>query len=446
MRFRLSGLLARLGGEEYGAILFRRASGVFTIRSGGLALMLLVQLFLARMLGATQYGDFAYAQAWMSVLATVGVFGLQNASMRYVAAYNAYEQWPLLCGFLRFARLTSVGLSLAVAAITVPLALILREYLQPGQLTPLLLGLAIVPIMARLLLSQGVVRGLKRPVEAELPERFARPLLIAFGVGIMALMLVQITAVTAVAALAVAVIVALVITVRVERRLLPLATRLSPPEYRTSQWFRSGAALLLMSGMQIIMSRLDILMLGAMIGSEAAGIYNVASRFAELASFGLAATNAIAAPMISELYWSGQLAQLQRVLALAALGVVAFTTVVFVVLVVFSDFFLGLFGQNFIAGGGALFILLLGQVMNAGCGCVGYLTTMTGHERWAALSQGVAAVLNVGLNVTLIPRFGLEGAATATATSMVVWNLALLIFVMRRLRLNPTILSARISA
>ena len=101
------------------------------------------------------------------------------------------------------------------------------------------------------------------------------------------------------------------------------------------------------------------------------------------------------------------------------------------------------------AGLGFVASLLLARLLGAaGYGAYAYaqswLTllalTMTGHQRDAAASIGAGAVLNVVLNVALIPGWGLEGAAAATATSMIVWNLLLAVAVRRRLGINASAL------
>lgn len=82
--------------------------------------------------------------------------------------------------------------------------------------------------------------------------------------------------------------------------------------------------------------------------------------------------------------------------------------------------FLLMFGEEFTKGGVALTILSFGYLVNAAMGSVGTLLVMTGRERDAATSVGATAVMNVILNVSLIAGWGLEGAATATAISMIV--------------------------
>jgi O-antigen/teichoic acid export membrane protein len=73
-------------------------------------------------------------------------------------------------------------------------------------------------------------------------------------------------------------------------------------------------------------------------------------------------------------------------------------------------------------------------------GPVGVVLIMTGHERDAALAIGVSAVLNLILNAILIPGWGMEGAAVATAASTVVWNILMAIALYQRSGIHSTIL------
>ena len=70
---------------------------------------------------------------------------------------------------------------------------------------------------------------------------------------------------------------------------------------------------------------------------------------------------------------------------------------------------------------------------------------MTGYHTQGAVIAGACAALNIALNATLIPTYGLTGAAVATAVSNVFWSIIVLIYVMHRVEINPTIF-ARIKA
>jgi len=69
-------------------------------------------------------------------------------------------------------------------------------------------------------------------------------------------------------------------------------------------------------------------------------------------------------------------------------------------------------------------------------GSVGALLNMTGHERDTLRGVAIAAVANVVLGLALIPLFGLEGAALATAATLIIWNLLLRQAVWGRIRIE----------
>ena len=106
-----------------------------------------------------------------------------------------------------------------------------------------------------------------------------------------------------------------------------------------------------------------------------------------------------------------------------------------------GDLVLSLFGPRFTAAHTSLIILSFSNILNVAAGPVGWLLLMTGHERDAALGVFVATLVSLFLNVLLVGSYGIEGAALATAIGMVIWNLLLMLFVWRRLKLHSTILS-----
>jgi O-antigen/teichoic acid export membrane protein len=79
--------------------------------------------------------------------------------------------------------------------------------------------------------------------------------------------------------------------------------------------------------------------------------------------------------------------------------------------------------------------------MAASAGSQLYVMTMTGHERSAAVLLVCCATVNAGASAVLIGMFGLIGAAIGTAASLVIWNVAMALFLRRRLNLLPGVLT-----
>jgi O-antigen/teichoic acid export membrane protein len=140
--------------------------------------------------------------------------------------------------------------------------------------------------------------------------------------------------------------------------------------------------------------------------------------------------------MIARLYAAGEIERLQRVVTTAARAVLLVSLPIAAPLILFGDWLLSFFGPNFTTGRTALAILTAGQLFNVAIGSVGQLLVMTGHEGDAARGIGIGALLNIVLCAALIPRWGMEGAATATATSTIAWNLLMAVWVYKRLRIR----------
>ncbi len=144
-------------------------------------------------------------------------------------------------------------------------------------------------------------------------------------------------------------------------------------------------------------------------------------------------------PVVSSLYTAGELQRLQRIVTISARVVLLGSLPVALSMIIFSRWILlTVFGADFVSGATALAILSAAQIINAGMGSVGLLLVMTGHERDTATGVGIAAVMNVALNALLIPVWGIEGAAIATAISVATWNILLAVWVYQRLGIYTT--------
>jgi len=108
------------------------------------------------------------------------------------------------------------------------------------------------------------------------------------------------------------------------------------------------------------------------------------------------------------------------------------------ILILFGDFALRLFGAEFSVGYPALAILLCGQLIHAFCGPTGHMMAMTGLQDIYAKVITYSLFLNLGLNLVLIPKIGMLGAAIASAVSLASWNLALAVYVYSKTRFNTT--------
>jgi len=423
-------------------VLRRGASGALLVQVGGAGLSLVVNVVLARLVGKTEYGVYTLVFSWMGVLSIFALLGQSSSVVRFVPTYLHRQEWGMLRGLRRGASVIVLLASVVVMLIGGLVVLLLRQRLGENLELTLLVGFLLLPLVTQLALNGAFFRGFKRAVRSGAYDNVVRPLVLV----VLALTLVLGLGwrLTAPGVMAVSVVAALMTLIGSEwrlTRLWPAAAREARPSYDVPAWFKLGRQLFFMAAMGIANNRADVLILGALAGAGLVGPYYAAVKLAALAVYGLTAVNTILAPMIAESYAAGDHARMAKMVHHAAKLTFIVTMLVALPLAIGGHWILGLFGKGFSESAYVpLLIILFGQCINATAGPVGFLMTMTRYEREAPWFTGGAALLNVLLSFALIPPFGLIGAAVATSSSTIAWNLASLVFVRRKLGVNPTIL------
>ena len=421
--------------------LTKNAAGSFGLKIASLGLAFVTSVLLARLFGPEGYGLYSYVIAWLFVLLIPASLGMQSLLVREVAAYQARSEWRLMHGLLHWANQAVLVVSIGIALLAAIVVWLVVGEANSQMLAIFGLALISLPWLALTTLRQATLQGLHRIVVGQLPESLIQPVLFIILLGSAYLIIGENLSVTwAMVIRVLSIGVAFFIGAELLRRNLPQAIKKVSPDYKVRIWVRSVLPFMLISCMYVINNRTDALMLGAMQGTEAVGLYVVASRGSEIISFILIAVNQAIGPVIAKLYAEGNFRKLQSLITKSSRAIFLISLPIAISLIIFGHWFLLLFGSEFTEGRTALTLLSIGQLVNAGMGSVGYLLNMTGHERDTAIGIGASAMLNIILNALLIPKFGLEGAATATAISTVLWNILLIIFVYKRLGIYSTAL------
>ena len=97
---------------------------------------------------------------------------------------------------------------------------------------------------------------------------------------------------------------------------------------------------------------------------------------------------------------------------------------------------LWLFGPQFVEGYPVMLILVVGFLFRSSMGPAEFLLNMLGEHKVCAAVLLATALLNIALNLVLVPAFGLFGAATATSTSLVAAAMMHYVVVGRRLEID----------
>ena len=430
--------LEKLTGDDVARILAKGASAAFIINVLAAMVGFGTHVALANVLGASHFGDYVYVIGWVNVLTLFTTLGLDTAAIRFIPVYTANGQHGLLRGLVARSRILTLSASL-IAAAGLGIGVYIAD-VEPNLWQTFVVGCALLVVLTVLRLSAAQVQATKRIAQANAPIFVLRPAMVAAGIGAAYLLWTPVSSRMAMVINIASTSLALLITLWFLRRSLPAEVQASRPAVETRRWLQVMTAFVFYSGFLYLMSRVDILMVGALIGTENAGLYSVASQVAALVVFGLHAVTSIAAPVISELHEAEDRIKLRRVLKLASAASLGVAVVGAIALFVLGPWVLRAFGPEFPAAYRALCILCVGMLAYATIGLGNALMNMTNHHRPAAVVAGIALVSNIAFNALLIPRYGIEGAAIATASATVLSNLAILFYVLRRLQLNPTFL------
>ncbi len=439
---KIADLKSKLQGGNLDAVFIRGASGTFLVMIASKAISFGVQVLLARMLGVDQYGIFSLVIAWLIILLLLGKLGIDTTLLRFVAAYRANEEWGLLKGVLRTGNLIAFIASISVGIIVALAVFALGENIAADLRMTFWIGCMVLPVMALVQVRQAILRSMQKVIHAVIPELIIQPVLLAIFILIIMLFDRSLDAFSAMILHFTAFAAALVIISRWTNRIVSSEIQGASEEIRLKEWINVMLPLLMMSGFNVINHRVDVIMVGFFKGTTDVGIYSASVHLANFMVLGLIAVNQIAAPLISHLYTQNKKKELQRMASLSALGIAIFTVPAAIIMVFCGTWLLGLFGGegDFKAGYGALLFLVAGQSVNALTGSVGYLLTMTGYQKEAAIVMGITALINITLNVILIPKMGLNGAAIATMISTMVWKFAMYVIVRRNLKIDPSII------
>jgi O-antigen/teichoic acid export membrane protein len=189
--------------------------------------------------------------------------------------------------------------------------------------------------------------------------------------------------------------------------------------------------------LEFSMAQADKVLIGFYLDARELGIYAVAAALVAFVPIMLQTVNQIFSPTIADLHARQQRELLGRIFRSLTKWILGLTLPLAAVMIIFAPALMRIFGHDFEGGWPILAIGTLGQLVNCGVGSVGYLLLMSGNQLSLIRIQAVTACLMVALSLVLIPRWGITGAAVASAVTNVVANVWYLSEVRRTLGLFP---------
>jgi len=195
--------------------------------------------------------------------------------------------------------------------------------------------------------------------------------------------------------------------------------------------FRDSNIFFHISIYQYLISFSSIFFLGIWATDESIGLFSVAKRIAMIMLlFHVAFTSAMA-PKLGQLFAIDNNDAIKNLSRKMTSLILLLITPLCIVLLIYPEYILILFGRSFHQAENIFRVLLVGQFVNIAMGPVGQILILGGKEKLMRMSFTITVILTLVLNVLLIPRWGALGAALATSIAVITQNLISAYFVKR---------------
>jgi O-antigen/teichoic acid export membrane protein len=417
----------------------KQAAGVMSYRFLGVILGLASNILFARFLGAELLGVYVLASTVLLVFSLVASFGTVQTLVRFVPVRISRGDDEGAAAVFAFGLRFVVVIGLVCTGVMILSRRFLSESVFEEPLLAQVLPIAavgVVPATLALYLG-GALKALKETARGALcNEVIYKVAKLAIFMALVAFAGLELRGL--VWAVSAAYFVSIIAMAAMIMRIRPSLLR-GPrsASFDTREVLAFSAAMFFVAFLNYAMGITDRVMLGVLSTSADVGVYNIAFLISSMLATIYMGFNVSFAPMISELYHGGRTEALASLYSSLTRTVIIIVFPAFIWLVGFGDDVLGLFGREFVVGYVPLIVLSLGAVVRCAVGSVGNLLMMSKHQTYNVWNIAGSIALNIGLNMYYIPRYGLLGAAIATAISVAVVSLAGLLEVKILLGLLP---------
>ena len=413
------------------------AGGVLTAASGFVSVYLLTRL----LTDLSEFGAFLTAVAVINLGGRLSQLGTGTGLIRFISRARAHDRPGDVPAIVFVGVVPALGLAVLLGVLIVVGADVIAPRIAAADSERVAHHLRMagwfLPSVTMVATLTAATRGWGTMLPATMIANLLRPGLQLVGLGLLVALAIRSPDTTALvywSPMAVAAVAAAVVLSAMVRRTAPHPT--TSPRVAGPYWRFTGPRSVA-SGFASGIEWSDALFVAAIAGPRAAGIYTASTRLLTIGrTVQFAATQALL-PQVSRLLAVDDTVAAQRVFRTAATWSITLTWPWFVLVLLYAEPLLAIFGPEFASGAPAVRILALAWMVGTALGPVEAVLLMAGRSVLNVMDLGAALTVNVVLNLLLIPRLGLTGAALAWLGSILVNNLAPLVQVRAATGMTP---------
>ena len=379
---------------------------------------------LARWVGPEFLGIYSIANSIMLISEVFAKMGLETGIMRFISRLNPEldkEKINLLIGS-SLKMVSFFSLSIMIILIISSGTIVDNYFNGQSLLKPVLIIFAIaIPFNALIQISAFATQGFKRLKYKTIVTQFLNPTILFLSMVFCYWFMSKEST-----------IMIPILTTGVIGFLFMIIVLKKVSGFKNNQILKSkinyellkfSYPLMFVTILQTLMHWMDILMLGYFTNPLTVGLYHPAARTAGLLQALLLSFLSIYAPLAAQFYSQGDKFKLSNTYQLVNRWLLIFAIPISAVFILFPEKVLLLFGSQYLESSQVLVLLTIATFTQAILGAAGPTLSMSGHTKLVLFNSIGTFILNFGLNIWLIPIYGILGAAIATLTSLTIIGL-----------------------
>lgn len=375
-------------------------------------------LVIARLLGAESVGLYFLALVLIQIISAVCRIGLPEGVLRYIAIYISQDDLPRVRGTI----LSAIYLVTATNSVAALLLYLLAEpisiyLLRQPDLTLYIRWFAVIlPIFSLFVIITNIIQALKQMEIVVFIRDIVQPITMLFCASVL-FVFIWGTIHSFLAAHLVSMMIGLISSLYFLKQMFPIFSRKSSPifEWRTLLAFSLPITI---GDLAFYLFRWsDTFFLSFFTSLREVGIYNAALRTTLLLNLLAVSFNALYAPIIADHHHYGRHQELEMILKTLVRWCLSLALPLVLIIGLLAEEILLLWGPEFERGSSILVILALSQLLFLISSLLAFTLLMSGKQYLESGNVILVTFLNIVLNMVLIPRHGLIGAAQAMLVS-----------------------------
>ena len=401
--------------------LIKNSLKVLLLRASGILLMFLLSLFLTNSFSAEIVGQYDFVRSFLMILSGASLLGTNQAIIYYSGILTSEKSFGSIKSIyfkMNFLILTACAI-LYTPLIVIDKEIINQIFNKQGAYELVSLSLHGLVFYSITMLNIDTIRALKHTLISEGFRNIFR--YTPFFIFSIILYIIE-SPEDLVLWFIYSFVVIFVISTAVvyfflfNKNFPKSAVR----NFSSTEILRASFPMALSAISYFLMQSTDVLFISAYDTFESVAYYSIAVKLATVTALALISVNIVIAPKIASIYNDKNFSQLKLILKKATRINVVISLPIIILLLFFSEYVLSTFGSNYILAKNALWILLIAQFFNSITGPSALYLNMTGRQKKLNVILVISLLINVVLNIILVPNFGMLGAAISTTTSFVI--------------------------